>query len=217
MLKKWLGKLLILAILVGISDFLAFPILKEIMFKGEGVQAVALRETFLYFVVGLGGALSLRKISLQDFFAADAKKKKKAGVLAGALVVANTIFYFITVTKYNNQIFTNLLEDNLLASIGIALRSGITEELIFRFFLINSILFIGSGIMASPSKLKVVAITLSSMAFVLIHPLNSALITLTAGVILGYIYFAFGLFGAVLTHILSNLVPFLLIALKLIT
>ncbi|MDK2823651.1 MAG: protease family protein [Clostridia bacterium] len=215
-MKKWLPFLVILGLIIGVSDYLAFPILNKLMFRGEGQAIIIVREIIMYFIVGLGGVYALNKFPEELFFASTSGRRKYARILAAGLILANTIFYIISITKFDNKVFVDLLQNNFFGALGIAVRSGITEELIFRFFLINSILFVGSGMTGNPRKLKITAIIISGIAFVFIHPINSAVVTLTSGLILGYIYFELGLVSAIFTHIFSNLIPFILIALKII-
>jgi len=215
-LKKWFLFLGVLVLILGVSDYLAYPILSEVMFKGESSSVIIGREMFMYLIVGLGGAYALNKFPEEMFFQSTDKRKKIARTLGIGLILANTIFYIISFTKYNNEMFTTLLQNNFLGALGVAIRSGITEELLFRFFLINSILFVGTGLSGNTKVIKIGAIFLSAFAFIFIHPLNTAMVTLTAGLVLGYAYFEIGLVSVIVIHALSNLIPFTIIALGLV-
>ncbi len=100
---------------------------------------------------------------------------------------------------------------DLTQAFFLSLRAGITEEVVFRLFLLSLSAWITLRIFHNRRGAIGVGVLVSSLLFGLIHP--GFILAFLMGLAMAYIYLEAGLLPAMLVHFLGDFVPFSLWAL----
>lgn len=92
--------------------------------------------------------------------------------------------------------------------IAISARAALLEEIIFRFIMITVIMHLQQMLSkyykTSIHRMWLVALTISSLAFMFVHSAEAYLIAFTFGMLLGYTFMKYGIVDAIVVHFLVN-------------
>lgn len=128
-------------------------------------------------------------------------------ILGMVVIVSNSLTYYhndniIMVIPWLN--FSSLKEP-----IYISLRAGLQEEVIYRLFIFTLSAFILKKFVSSERVPIIVGIIVSAVLFGVFH--TGFYFAFIIGLILGYIYYSFGLIPVILIHFLADAIPFTLL------
>ena len=106
-----------------------------------------------------------------------------------------------------------LMQFNSISEIvAISARAALFEEIIFRLIMITGIMYLMQWLTKyhkmSTNRMCLVALFISSMAFMLIHSTEAYLIAFAFGMILGYTFLKYGLVEVIIVHFLVNVGTF---------
>lgn len=104
-------------------------------------------------------------------------------------------------------------------AILLALRAGITEEIIFRLFLFSLLIWLLQKITAhfnlenKKEKITIFSAIIASIIFAALHSFN--ILAFVLGLMLTFIYFKKGLIPVMIVHFFADVIPFLLVVINL--
>jgi glucose uptake protein GlcU len=139
------------------------------------------------------------------------------GVLPGAVLgLVNYLFFF---TYRYSPIVTPRIRniDDAYDSLLVSLDAAFTEEVIYRLFVISTLLFMFDHLYRNlkhvwPALVALVpramAMVLSALAFAIVHDLYGFTAAFLAGIILGFIYLRSGIESAIAAHFVANFLFF---------
>ena len=135
------------------------------------------------------------------------------GILPGLVLgVVNYLFFFRY--RYSPFVAPRIREmDNFYDAFLLSLDSGVIEEVIYRLFILSSMLFMFQHLYQKIKPLwptlvfvlpRTMALVLSSLLFALAHNIYGFTAAFCGGVILGFIYLGGGIESAIAAHFFAN-------------
>ena len=193
-------------------DFIIAPYI----YPGRSPWLIAGNDSLIMLLIGFLGVIIIRYAKTPFLFYSDddPKESKKSWLiilgLSVLLITLNTVIWYIS-KEQNIQSIGWVKSLTPINSILISIRAGITEEVIFRFFLFSLFILVFTKIFHSKILIFLICSILSALAFAfLLH--SGSIVSLVAGVILSYIYYKKGLLPAMIVHFLGDCIPFLMIS-----
>jgi membrane protease YdiL (CAAX protease family) len=182
------------------------------------VMISRLAEVMLLGIVGMlaayGGGLKGSVIMTASDGRAALQAVLNQGVLPGLVLgVANYLFFFYE--RYSPFVEERIREISTIYDATIvSLDTGILEEVIYRLFVLSSLLFLFAHLYrgmrhVQPRLVSILpptmAIVLSSLLFASAHSVTGFTAAFTGGIILGFIYVRSGVESAIAAHFAANL------------
>jgi len=139
------------------------------------------------------------------------------GVLPG--LVLGVIYYFFFFPYRYSPLVTPRIRDmhSIYDSFLISLDSGMTEEIVYRLFILSCFLFSFRHLYSRLASLwpgvvsvlpKALSVVLSSLLFAMVHNIYSFTAAFFGGVLLGFIYMKSGIESAIAAHFCANFLFF---------
>jgi len=139
------------------------------------------------------------------------------GILPGLVIgVINYLFFFAY--RYSPFVLPRIREmKNGYEAFILSMESGLTEESVYRLFIMSSMLYLFSRLYSKlkpiwPSTVKLIptalALVLSSMVFALAHGHSGFTAAFFGGMILGWIYLRNGIESSISAHFAANFLFF---------
>ena len=215
MARPLLQKALV-ALGVGLSAFLCarftIPLLQPLLYKGAKPIIIYIFEFFEYAIFAFLGLVLVERTKLPGWWAKERSKKTNlvVALLGATLVAANmALHYYSRSEALRLAPWVGTLD--LTQAFFLSLRAAITEEIIFRLFLISLSAWVILRIFHNRRGAIGVGVLVSSLLFGLIHPTFP--LPFLMGLAMAYIYLRVGLLPAMAVHFLGDFVPFSLWAL----
>ncbi|MFA5815332.1 MAG: CPBP family glutamic-type intramembrane protease [Bacteroidales bacterium] len=192
-------------------DFIVAPSL----YPGRLPWLIAGFDSLIMLLIGFSGVILIRYTKTPFLFYNDddPKESKKSWLLllllSMLLIALNAVIWYNSKEQIQSIGWVKSLTP--INSILISIRAGITEEVIFRFFLFSLLLLVFAKIIHSKILIFLICSIISALAFAfLLH--SGSIVSLVAGIILSYIYYKKGLLPAIIVHFLGDFIPFLMIS-----
>lgn len=139
------------------------------------------------------------------------------GVLPGLVLGVINYFFFFTY-RYSPLVEPRIRDmHSLYDSFVVSLESGVTEEILFRLFILSCFLFCFRQLYSRMARLwpgvvailpKALAVVLSSLLFAMLHSVSGFTAAFFGGVLLGLIYMHSGIESAIAAHFCANFLFF---------
>ncbi len=139
------------------------------------------------------------------------------GVLPGLVLgLINYLFFFTY--RYSPFVTPRIRDmESIRDSFVVSLESGLTEEVVYRLFILSSFLFSFRHLYARLAPLwpgvvsvlpKALAVVLSSLLFAMVHNIYGFTAAFFGGMLLGFIYIQSGIESAMAAHFCANFLFF---------
>jgi hypothetical protein len=201
-------------ILLALSTAGIDLIISPYIYPSRSPWLIAGNDSLIMLLIGFLGVILIRYAKTPFLFYSDddPKESKKNWLiilgLSVPLITLNTVIWYIS-KEQNIQSIGWVKSLTPINSILISIRAGITEEVIFRFFLFSLFIFVFTRIFHSKIIIFLICSIISALAFAfLLH--SGSIVSLVAGIILSYIYYKKGLLPAMIVHFLGDCIPFLM-------
>lgn len=189
--------------------------LSKVLFQNQSIIQKSINDFFIVFITGLIGYNLADKVNLPKWWHDKNNDFKKSvfivGIIGLIIVAGNILMNISMFTSYKEELLEMeswIASLTLLTSILVSLRAAITEEIVFRFFMITTIIWALKFFVSSERSNLTIAIILSSIMFGLIH--STFLVPFAFGLLLSYTYINYGLIPVLIIHFVANLIPFTL-------
>lgn len=178
------------------------------------VETQILNDFFIINVAGCLGVYFAIKTKLPIWTAklSEIKKHNLGIILLGSVAIAVNTYILINGKQQALDVSPWLNNLTPFLALMISIRAAVTEEIVFRLFLISAIIVIISKFTSSRKISLIWAIIISSVIFGLIHP--GFFLAFVYGVVLSYIYINSGLIMVFTIHFLADFIPFLLLTIS---
>lgn len=191
-------------------------IIASSLYPDRSSWLIAAIDSLIMLLIGFSGVILIRYAKTPFLFYNDddPKESKKSWlltlVLSVLLITLNTVIWHIS-KEQNIQSIGWVKSLTPINSILISIRAGITEEVIFRFFLFSLFILVFAKIIHSKVLIFLICSIISALAYAfLLH--SGSIVSLVAGIILSYIYYKKGLLPAIIVHFLGDCIPFLMMS-----
>lgn len=201
-----------IGILAVVCAYFVWDILQTFLYKGASGLFLYTFEFFEYAILAFLGLIIVERIALPGWWTKGRSKQTNLVVvlLGATLVAGNTaLHYYGRSEALRLAPWVGTLD--FTQAFFLSLRAGITEETIFRLFLLSFTSWITLRISRNRRGAIGVGVLVSSLLFGLIHP--TFLLPFLMGIAMAYIYLQAGLLPAMVVHFLGDFVPFSLWAL----
>lgn len=187
-------------------------ILQPLLYKGTSPLFLYAFEFFEYTISAFLGLIITERIALPGLWAQGRTKQTNLVVvlLGATLVAANTALHYHGRSEAL-RLAPWLGTLDLTRAFFLSLRAGVTEEIVFRLFLLSLVAWITLGIFHNRRGAIGVGVLVSSFLSGLIHP--GFMLAFLMGIALAYMYLRAGLVPAMIVHFVGDLVPLSLWAL----
>ncbi len=175
-------------------------------------------NSLIFLTIGIIGTKLALQINIPIWLKINRKSLPNIIILSLLVIIVNTIPWL----QVNEEVITSIpwmsSMTNVSQAVLIALRTGISEEVFYRFFLFSTIIWIIDVLLhflnkdINRMKIALLSGIIVSVIFTFQHP--TFLLPFFLGAILNYIYFRAGLLPAICTHFLADVIPFIIVITK---
>jgi len=201
-----------IGILAVVCAYFVREILQTFLYKGSSPLFLYAFEFLEYAIVAFLGLIIAERIALPTWWKKERTKESNlwASLLGAILVVANTaIHYYSRSQALGSAPWLGTLD--LTQAFFLSLRAGVTEEIVFRLFLLCFAVWGTLRVSHSRPWAICAGVLVSSLLFGLIHP--GFALPFLVGIVMAHIYLQAGLLPAMVVHFLSDFLPLSLWAL----
>jgi hypothetical protein len=211
---RTIGLIAAIAVTVAVIDVFIIDVLAP----GASAAQRAILDLIIMFVTGYLGYKFSRKSGLPLWWGRGEKGGTKRAytimVVVGLIVIIlNSVININMLITHREQFLTMspawvtyIAEGTPFKALLVSVRAALTEEIVFRLFLISIISGIMQWFTTSRANWLIASGILASMAFAFIH--QPSLIPLLFGFMLSYIYINHGLIPVFVVHFLADAIPF---------
>lgn len=203
-----------IGVAIGIISGILNTFLYKIVYLEINILLDSLFNIILYSLVAIAGQVLTKTVKYPLWWPNENDKKQRCiylsiiiAVIFGLLLVALQV---ITPPMEKSNVmleqFRNYMYPSLLVLI-ISFQAAVTEETVFRLFLIPLISKILNHLKVDEKYIKTISIIMVSILFGFIHP-NDFLVAFISSLILGSVYLRCGLIAVLIIHAIIDIINF---------